>query len=232
MQAGGEAALPARPPGSTLTAWCHVSHGSGAGGGGLTPAGDGPAQPSAQLEGRVRTCERLWPPQGSSEPKVAVRQVMESAGAARPACGQKPQPSGAAATCPASRGQVCPAGPRPDSCAAGCSPDPARAGPGLRDSGPRAPRGGRTENSKRSGRGAGARRAPEAALQGPGPRGSRCPEVRARLCGAGRSRSSLPTRPGRRRAVGLTQASRGSSGGTPSPNTQGRQLAHTGPSTL
>lgn len=152
---------------------------------------------------------------------------MESAGAARPACGQKPQPSGAAATCPASRGQVDPAGLRPDSCAAGCSPDPARAGPGLRDPGPRAPPGGRTENNKQSGRGAGARRAPEAALQGPGPRGSRCPEVWAKLFGgpgrgAGHSRSSLPTRPGRRRAVGLTQASRGSSGGTPSPNTQGQ----------
>ena len=58
--------------------------------------------------------------------------------------------------------------------------------------------------------------------------------MRARLCGdpgcgAGRSRSSLSTCPGRRRAVGLTQASRGSSGGTPSPNTQGQTA---GPSTL
>lgn len=195
--------------------------------GGLTPAGDGPAEPSALRGGSEEPERGLGLCKDSAELKVAVRQVMEASGAARPACGQKPQLSGAAATCPASRGRVGPAGPRPESCAAGCSPDPARAGPGLRDPGPRAPRGGRTENNKRTGRGAGARPAREAALQGPGPRGSRCPEVRARLCGgpgrgAGRSRSSLSTRPSRRRAVGLTQASRGSSGGTPSPNTQGQ----------
>lgn len=138
--------------------------------GGLTPAGDGPAEYSA-LRGRSE--ERARGPglrKDSAERKVAVRQVMEPAGAARPACGQKPQPRGAAAICPASRGQVGPAGPWPDSCAAGYSPDPARAGPGLRDPGPRAPRGGRTENNKRTRRGAGARQAREAALQGPAAR--------------------------------------------------------------
>ena len=175
--------------------------------------------PSPQPEGRVRTCERLRPPQGSSEPKVAVRQVMEAAAKRRRGHLSSISRAGVPGGAPARqlRGRLLP---RPGS-------------GGSRASRFRA--AGAAWRPHREQQAVGARS--WAALQGPGPLGSRCREVRARLCGgpgrgAGRSRSSLPTRLGRRRAVGLTQASRGSSAGTPSPNTQGRQLAHTGPSTL
>lgn len=151
---------------------------------------------------------------------------MEAAGAARPACGQKPQLSGAAATCPASRGRVGPAGPGPTA-ARQLLPDPARAGPGLRDPGPRAPRGGRTENSKRTGRGAGRTRLRESRAQGPGRAGAGAPRVRGPSVGArdvGRVvlGHPFPLAPAGAEQWGSHKRSRGSSGGTPSPNTQGQ----------
>lgn len=152
---------------------------------------------------------------------------MEAAGAARPACGQKPQPARRRGHLhPASRGRVGPAGPRPDSCAAGCSPRP---GPGGSRTSRSPARGRRVAAAQRtaSGRGAERGRAPLGGrAPGPGPRGSRCPgcgpgSVGARDVGQVVLGHPFPLAPagaeqwGSHKRPGVHQ-------GDPSPNTQGQ----------
>lgn len=205
--------------------------------GGLTPAGDGPAEPSALRGGSEEPERGLGLCKDSAELKVAVRQVMEAAGAARPACGQKPQLSGAAATCPASRGRVGPAGPGPRAARPAAPPTrPGRVqGFAIPDRGRRVAAAQRTTSGRGAERGRGRLARPRS--KGPGRAGAGAPRcgpgsVGARDVGRVVLGHPFPLAPAGAEQWGSHKRPGVHLGGPPAPTPRVRQLAHTGPSTL